>query len=114
MEQIKEGMKWAFYLWVPTALMFCLEMFLFEGNSVVSPVTGAVVLVLMTVAWPFLAIFMWLNIDSYLPDFAAGLLAIYLGWMILGILSACLLASLQRMRRPNKTTQTTSEPSRQI
>lgn len=71
--------------------MASVELFFLEGNSPFSTFTAVVVLVLMAVAW--------LNIDALLPEFAWGLISIYLGLMILGILSASLIASLQRMKR---------------
>jgi hypothetical protein len=91
MKVIKEGLKWAFILWIPIAIMASVELFFLEGNSPFSTFTAVVVLVLMAVAW--------LNIDALLPEFAWGLISIYLGLMILGILSASLIASLQRMKR---------------
>ena len=99
MKVIKEGLKWAFILWIPIAIMASVELFFLEGNSPFSTFTAVVVLVLMAVAWPLLSILAWLNIDALLPEFAWGLISIYLGLMILGILSASLIASLQRMKR---------------
>jgi len=91
-------MKWAFYMWALTVLLFCAEILFFESGSPIAIVTLSLVATSLFLALPLLAILSLLGIDSLIPGFFLTVFASYLGWMTLGIASSYLLLGLQKIK----------------